>query len=90
MNTRRNVIAGALAIAGTAGIEGSTIGAVRGGTGAAGARYPITEDETHGKLVPINDGFPPGDVRRFGIIEHSPESFGFLTCPAPTCIISME
>jgi len=68
MNTRRNVISGALAFAGVGGVGYGT----KGAAAATGARYPITEVEAYGKLMPTNDGFPPGDVRRFGIIANDP------------------
>ena len=69
MSTRRRVISGALAFAGVGGVEFGTSEAA--GSGATiGAKYPMVEGEALGKLVSINDGFPPGDIRRFGIVAN--------------------
>ena len=78
MSTRRDIITGAFTIAGTAAIQSDANSAVSAAPDSpdspdsAGAKYPITESETYSKLAPVSYGFPPGDVRRFGIVANVP------------------
>ena len=88
MSTRRQVISVAVAIAGVGGVELGTNEVARSAAAAAG-KYPIIGGEALGKLVSINDGFPPGDIRRYGIVANDPaaasanaKAFKELVAPA--------
>jgi len=71
MSTRRHVISGALVLAGAGSIVRSGGGAAASAGGAGSSpRFASTEAETRNALVPINEEFPPGDVRRYGIVAN--------------------
>jgi hypothetical protein len=74
MNTRRKILSGALALAGTAGPFAAHAAATRGAAAAGGAPYPQSAAEAAASIVPAAYEHPPGDVRRYGVTANDPRA----------------
>src|ERR1700685_3148394 len=70
MNTRRTLLSGALVLAGTA----APFATSQGGRSGEGKTFPQSPTEAAAKVVPNSYQYPPGDVRRYGVIENNPNA----------------
>jgi hypothetical protein len=73
MNTRREILSGTLALAGTAGPLAARASATREGS-AGGVPYPQSRAEAAAGIVPVAYQYPPGDVRRYGVTANDPHA----------------
>jgi Right handed beta helix region len=74
MNTRRKILSGALALAGTAGPLAAHSAATGGAAAPGGAPYPQSAAEAAASIVPAAYEHPPGDVRRYGVTANDPRA----------------
>jgi hypothetical protein len=73
MNTRRKILSGVLALAGTARPFGASA-AAQGTPSPGGMAYPQTAAEAASRVVPNAYQYAPGDVRRYGVIANDPNA----------------
>jgi hypothetical protein len=76
MRTRRTIMSSVFALVGIGGLAGATakVPAASGTTAnSSGATYPRTSAESSAGLIPALT-FPPGDVRRYGLVANSPSA----------------
>jgi hypothetical protein len=74
MNTRRKVLSGALALAGTAAPYGARAATAQSAGLADGMAYPQSAAEAASKVSPAALEYPPGDVRRYGVVANDPNA----------------
>jgi hypothetical protein len=70
MNSRREILASALVLAGTAGPLRANTATARGVNPFGGTAYPLTAAEAASKVVPTAYQYAPGDVRRYGLVAN--------------------
>jgi hypothetical protein len=73
MNTRREILSGTLALAGTSGPLAARASVTREGS-AGGAPYPQSQAEAAAGIVPVAYQYPSGDVRRYGVTANDPHA----------------
>jgi hypothetical protein len=74
MNTRRKILSGAIALAGTAGPFGARAAATRDAGATGGVPFPQSAAEAASSIVPAAYEYPPGDVRRYGVTPNDPRA----------------
>ena len=73
MNTRREILSGTLALAGTAGPLAARAPATPEGS-TDGVPYPQSRAEAAAGIAPVAYQYPPGDVRRYGVTANDPHA----------------
>jgi hypothetical protein len=73
MNSRREILSGTLALAGTSGPLAARASVTREGS-AGGAPYPQSQAEAAAGIVPVAYQYPSGDVRRYGVTANDPHA----------------
>jgi hypothetical protein len=75
MKSRREILSSALALAGAAAPARES-GAAQSASATGVAAYPVTAAEAASKIVPRSYQYPPGDVRRYGLVANSRDAAG--------------